>query len=213
MNGFELTKRIRADERLPNVATPIVATTAVTMESTANLARTIGITDILPKPYTPDQLLQILNKYLNEDETALIMEEAEELHINGYEFHEELNARYLRTLYENNIAYAADLFEIFLKTIRTEVGKLEGYMRQKDVESIKNQVHKLKPNFAMVGLTWLKDRIQETEDTLRDDPDQSIAQMEALYEEISVNMNRYFPIIEDELEKMLTFIKENGLKR
>jgi HPt (histidine-containing phosphotransfer) domain-containing protein len=116
-------------------------------------------------------------------------------------------------LYENNIAYAADLFEIFLKTIRTEVGKLEGYMRQKDVESIKNQVHKLKPNFAMVGLTWLKDRIQETEDTLRDDPDQSIAQMEALYEEISVNMNRYFPIIEDELEKMLTFIKENGLKR
>jgi len=213
MDGFELTKRIRADEKLPNVATPIVATTAVTMESTATMARTIGITDILTKPYTPDQLLQILNKYLNEEETALIMEEAEELHINGYEFHQELNARYLRTLYENNIAYAADLFEIFIKTIRTEVRKLESYVHEKDLESLKNQVHKLKPNFAMVGLTWLTDKIQEMEDTLREDPANTIEKIEALYADISADMNKYFPIIEDEFVKMLVFIKEHGVRR
>jgi CheY-like chemotaxis protein/HPt (histidine-containing phosphotransfer) domain-containing protein/two-component sensor histidine kinase len=213
MDGFELTKRIRADEKLPNVATPIVATTAVTMESTATMARTIGITDILTKPYTPDQLLQILNKYLNEEETALIMEEAEELQINGYEFHQELNARYLRTLYENNIAYAADLFEIFIKTIRTEVRKLESYVHEKDLESLKNQVHKLKPNFAMVGLTWLTDKIQEMEDTLREDPDNTIEKIEALYADISADMNKYFPIIEDEFGKMLMFIKEHGMRR
>ena len=213
MDGFELTKRIRADEKLPNVATPIVATTAVTMESTATMARTIGITDILTKPYTPDQLLQILNKYLNEEETALIMEEAEELHINGYEFHQELNARYLRTLYENNIAYAADLFEIFIKTIRTEVRKLENYVHEKDLESLKNQVHKLKPNFAMVGLTWLTDKIQEMEDTLREDPANTIEKIEAIYADISADMNKYFPIIEDEFVKMLVFIKEHGVRR
>jgi len=213
MDGFELTKRIRADEKLPNVATPIVATTAVTMESTATMARTIGITDILTKPYTPDQLLQILNKYLNEEETALIMEEAEELHINGYEFHQELNARYLRTLYENNIAYAADLFEIFIKTIRTEVRKLENYVHEKDLESLKNQVHKLKPNFAMVGLTWLTDKIQEMEDTLREDPEDPVEKIETLYADISADMNKYFPIIEDEFVKMMLFIKEHGVRR
>ena len=213
MDGFELTKRIRADEKLPNVATPIVATTAVTMESTATMARTIGITDILTKPYTPDQLLQILNKYLNEEETALIMEEAEELHINGYEFHQELNARYLRTLYENNIAYAADLFEIFIKTIRTEVRKLENYVHEKDLESLKNQVHKLKPNFAMVGLTWLTDKIQEMEDTLRENPEDPVEKIEALYADISADMNKYFPIIEDEFVKMMLFIKEHGVRR
>jgi signal transduction histidine kinase/DNA-binding response OmpR family regulator len=211
MDGFELTKRIRTDERLPNVATPIVASTAVAMESTATMARNIGITDILTKPYTPDQLLQILNKYLNEDETALPMEE--EVDINGYEFHEELNTKYLRALYENNIAYAADLFEIFIKTIRGEVRKLESFVHKKDLENLKIQVHKLKPNFAMVGLTWVSDKMQEMEDVLKDEPEATIPKIESLYAEIAADMNRYFPIIEEEFSRMLVFMKEQGVKR
>jgi signal transduction histidine kinase/CheY-like chemotaxis protein len=211
MDGFELTKRIRADERLPNVATPIVATTAVAMESTATMARNIGITDILTKPYTPDQLLQILNKYLNEDETALPMDEEED--INGYEFHEELNTKYLRALYENNIAYAADLFEIFIKTIRGEVRKLENFVHKKDLENLKIQVHKLKPNFAMVGLTWVSDKMQDMEDVLKDEQEATIPRIESLYAEIAADMNRYFPIIEEEFSRMLLFMKEQGVKR
>jgi signal transduction histidine kinase/DNA-binding response OmpR family regulator len=211
MDGFELTKRIRADEKLPNVATPIVATTAVAMESTATMARNIGITDILTKPYTPDQLLQILNKYLNEDETALLMEEEED--INGYEFHEELNTKYLRALYENNIAYAADLFEIFIKTIRGEVRKLENFVHKKDLENLKIQVHKLKPNFAMVGLTWVSDKMQEMEDVLKDEQEATAPRIESLYAEIAADMNRYFPVVEEEFSRMLHFMKEQGVKR
>jgi len=211
MDGFELSKRIRADEKLPNVATPIVATTAVAMESTATMARNIGITDILTKPYTPDQLLQILNKYLNEDETALPMEEEED--INGYEFHEELNTKYLRALYENNIAYAADLFEIFIKTIRGEVRKLENFVHRKDLENLKIQVHKLKPNFAMVGLTWVSDKMQEMEDVLKDEQEATAPRIASLYAEIAADMNRYFPVVEEEFSRMLHFMKEQGVKR
>ncbi len=211
MDGFELTKRIRADEKLPNVATPIVATTAVAMESTATMARMTGITDILTKPYTPDQLLQILNKYLNEEETGLLMED-EELHINGYEFHQELNARYLRALYENNIAYAADLFEIFIKTIRAEVCKLENFVRQQDLDSLKIQVHKLKPNFAMVGLTWVSEKMQGMEDALKEPPASAGPKIQSLYAEIAADMDRFFPIIEDEFVKMTAFIKEQKNK-
>lgn len=213
MDGFELTRRIRADEKLPNVATPVVATTAVAMESTATMARNIGITDILTKPYTPDQLLQILNKYLNEneDETALLMEEEEEQYLNGYEFHKELNAKYLCALYENNIAYAADLFEIFIKTIQGEVRKLEGFVQKGDLDSLKIQVHKLKPNFAMVGLTWVSDKMQEMEDVLRDEPTPATTpRIISLYAEISADMNRFFPIIEEEFQRMLKFMKEQG---
>jgi hypothetical protein len=158
--------------------------------------------------------LQILNKYLNEDETALLMEEEEQQElINGYEFHEELNAKYLRALYENNIAYAADLFEIFIKTIRGEVCKLEKFVHKKELENLKIQVHKLKPNFAMVGLTWVSDKMQDMEDALKDEPEETALKIEALYAEIATEMNKFFPIVEDEFDKMLVFMKEKGVKR
>ena len=151
MNGLELAQKIRLDEQQPNVATPVIATTAVAMESTATMAREAGITDILTKPYTPDQLLQIFNKYLNEDETELIMEEVQ--HLSGFEFNSDLDVKYLTDLYEGNISYAADLFEIFIRTIRDEISKIDVLVDHRDWEQMKFQVHKLKPNFAMVGLT------------------------------------------------------------
>lgn len=207
IDGFELAKRVRTDERRPNVATPIVATTAVAMESTATLAHNTGINDILTKPYTPDQLLQVLNKYLNDDETELIMTEVE--NISGYEFHQELDAKYLNALYENNIAYAADLFEIFLKTIRDEMSKLETLVNEQDWEQLKFLVHKLKPNFAMVGLTWVSTRMNTLEQELQlEDQQEVLARVRALFEEIVRDLDHFYPIVEDEFRKMKTFTKE-----
>lgn len=182
MNGMDLVKKMRADERLPNVATPVIATTAVAMETTASMARAAGITDILIKPYTPDQLLQIFNKYLNEDETELIMEEVQNL--SGYEFNNDLDVKYLTGLYESNISYAADLFEIFIRTIRDELKKLQGMMDNHDWESMKFQVHKLKPNFSMVGLTWISTKMQELENYLREDQELFHGDIAALFNEV-----------------------------
>ena len=200
LNGLELAERIRQDESKPNVATPLVATTALAMESTFTQARQAGVTDILTKPYTPDQLLQVLNKYLNDDETELIMEEP--INISGFEFHNELDVKYLNALYENNISYAADLFEIFLKTIREEVIKIRKLVEDRDWEQLKFQVHKLKPNFAMVGLTWITNKMQQLENTLNRNTTTPPEEVEAVFATISLDLDKFYPIIEQEYERM-----------
>lgn len=200
LNGLELAVKIRQDESKPNVATPLVATTALAMESTFTQARQAGITDILTKPYTPDQLLQVLNKYLNDDETELIMEEP--TNISGFEFHNELDVKYLNTLYENNISYAADLFEIFLKTILDEVVKIRKLVEDRDWEQLKFQVHKLKPNFAMVGLTWITSKMQQLENTLNSNTATPPEEVEAVFAGISRDLDKFYPIIEQEYERM-----------
>lgn len=200
LNGLELAGLIREDEDKPNVATPLVATTALAMESTFTQARQAGITDILTKPYTPDQLLQVLNKYLNEDETELIMEETNNM--SGFEFHKDLDVKYLNTLYENNISYAADLFEIFLKTIREELVKIQALVDARDWELLKFQVHKLKPNFSMVGLTWISARMQNLENTLNANTSLPPEEVDALFANISEEVEKLYPIIEAEYDRM-----------
>ncbi|MCW3464257.1 PAS domain-containing hybrid sensor histidine kinase/response regulator [Chitinophaga nivalis] len=208
MNGLELAQKIRANEAQPNVATPVIATTAVAMESTASMARAAGITDMLTKPYTPDQLLQVFNKYLNEDETELIMEEVQNL--SGYEFNNDLDVRYLTALYENNISYAADLFEIFIRTIREEVAKLKVLVERHDWEQMKFQVHKLKPNFAMVGLTWISAKMQILENYLRTHQEYHNNEIASLFNEITVEVTKFYPVVEAEYGKMRAFVNEAG---
>jgi signal transduction histidine kinase/DNA-binding response OmpR family regulator len=200
LNGLELAERIREDESRPNVATPLVATTALAMESTFTQARQAGITDILTKPYTPDQLLQVLNKYLNDDETELIMEEP--INFSGFEFHSELDVKYLNALYENNISYAADLFEIFLRTIKDEVVKIRKMVEERDWEQLRFQVHKLKPNFAMVGLTWITSQMQQLENTLNNNAHISPEEVDAVFAGISRDLEKFYPIIAEEYERM-----------
>lgn len=200
LNGLELAEKIRQDESKPNVATPLVATTALAMESTFTQARQAGITDILTKPYTPDQLLQILNKYLNDDETELIMEDT--TNYSGFEFHNELDVKYLNALYEDNISYAADLFEIFLNTICEEVIKIRKLVEERDWEQLKFQVHKLKPNFAMVGLTWITASMQELENTLNTNEDTPPEDVDKVFAAISRDLDKFYPIIEQEFERM-----------
>ncbi|TWF35674.1 PAS domain S-box-containing protein [Chitinophaga polysaccharea] len=204
MNGLELAQKIRLDEQQPNVATPVIATTAVAMESTATMAREAGITDILTKPYTPDQLLQIFNKYLNEDETELIMEEVQ--HLSGFEFNSDLDVKYLTDLYEGNISYAADLFEIFIRTIRDEIKKIDVLVDHRDWEQMKFQVHKLKPNFAMVGLTWINAKMQELENQLRFNQETYSTEITQLFTEIKEDLDKYYPLVEEEYHKMRDFI-------
>ncbi|RFS20633.1 PAS domain S-box protein [Chitinophaga silvatica] len=207
MNGLELAQMIRADENKPNVATPVIATTAVAMESTATMAREAGITDILTKPYTPDQLLQIFNKYLNEDETELIMEEVQ--NISGFEFNEDLDVKYLTDLYESNISYAADLFEIFIRTIREELNKLIVMVDNKDWNMMKIQVHKLKPNFAMVGLTWISAKMQNLENIFRNNQIPDDQEVVKLFEEVQADVDKYYPLIQEEYHKMREFMESN----
>lgn len=61
MDGFDLTRNVRADVRLKNV--PIIMITSRTAEKHRNYAREIGVNHYLGKPYQEEELLGLIAGY------------------------------------------------------------------------------------------------------------------------------------------------------
>ena len=61
MDGFDLSRNVRADARLKNV--PIIMITSRTAEKHRNYAREIGVNHYLGKPYQEDELLGLVAGY------------------------------------------------------------------------------------------------------------------------------------------------------
>ena len=66
MNGFEITVEIRKFEKENGVAknVPIIALTANTLDSDKEKCLTVGMNDYLPKPFTADELIRKVNKFI-----------------------------------------------------------------------------------------------------------------------------------------------------
>jgi two-component system, cell cycle response regulator DivK len=62
MDGYEATRRIKADPALRTI--PIIAVTSYALSGDEEKARAAGCDDFVPKPYSPRQLLAKIRKYL-----------------------------------------------------------------------------------------------------------------------------------------------------
>ena len=63
MDGYEATRRIKADPGLRSV--PIIAITSYALSGDEQKARAAGCDDYVPKPYSPRQLLAKIRQYLS----------------------------------------------------------------------------------------------------------------------------------------------------
>ena len=65
MDGYEVTRRIKADPVLR--AIPIFAVTSYALSGEEQKARAAGCSEYVPKPYSPRQLLAKIRQYLPYD--------------------------------------------------------------------------------------------------------------------------------------------------
>ena len=63
MDGYEATRRIKADPALHSI--PIIAVTSYALSGEEQKARAAGCDEYVPKPYSPRQLLAIIRQYLS----------------------------------------------------------------------------------------------------------------------------------------------------
>jgi chemosensory pili system protein ChpA (sensor histidine kinase/response regulator) len=68
MDGFDLTRNVRADKRLTGV--PIIMITSRTADKHQNYAREIGVSHFLGKPYQEDDLLSKISGFIKERRAA-----------------------------------------------------------------------------------------------------------------------------------------------
>jgi two-component system, cell cycle response regulator DivK len=65
MDGYEATRRIKADPSLSSI--PIIAVTSYALSGDEEKARAAGCNDFVPKPYSPRQLLGKIRRYYHSD--------------------------------------------------------------------------------------------------------------------------------------------------
>jgi chemosensory pili system protein ChpA (sensor histidine kinase/response regulator) len=68
MDGFDLTRNVRADARLARV--PVIMITSRTADKHQNYAREIGVSHFLGKPYQEDDLLEKISGFLKDRRAA-----------------------------------------------------------------------------------------------------------------------------------------------
>lgn len=199
IEGLEVASKVRNEEN-PNRATPIVILTATALAGTISAARDAGVNDLLTKPYTPDQLLYLLKKYLLEEEVI----KEERVTPADFEFNPRLDSAYLRKLYGDNFEYAFDLFQLFTGCIEKELTEIGHAMKRQEWDRMRGLVHKIKPNFSMVGLTWITKSMQAIYDKLHAKDHTHIEQMMI---EVIKDLDVYLPLIREERKRLEAFLK------
>lgn len=154
MDGYEATIRIRNEEN-PNKKSPIIALTASTISSKKDKAIKLGMTDYIPKPFAPAQLLETIRKYTNRQEESTI----NPIEVKVKSEKEILDLSYLQRIYGEDHEHAAEMFDIFLSYTVQELPSLRNFIEHGNWGATKSLAHRIKPNFSMVGLTQLEKKM------------------------------------------------------
>jgi len=196
MDGFEATQIIR-DGIHENSNIPIIALTASTFLSKKKLALKAGMTDFLSKPFTPNQLMDLVTKYLDKN----IVEGQEKI---SFDFSKKLDYQYLRKAYADDLDYALDMFETFMDILDEEMITIRTVIDSDNIDDIKKALHRIKPTFTMVGLGMISQDIEATERKIANHIPIEIAEWYSNFEQ---TIQKYVPIINKEIQKLTTCLK------
>ncbi len=147
MDGLEATHVIRREGLNSN--TPIIGLTAMTtMKNELDAEVESELDDLLSKPYTPNELLALLNQYLTSHNQSVIPT----LDNTSFQYTNELNASFLVDSYGDDIEGAIDIFETFLANTDNELAAIKLCVAMNNQSQARKIVHRIKPTFKMVGL-------------------------------------------------------------
>jgi PAS domain S-box-containing protein len=194
LDGYEATIHIRNTKNI-NTNTPIIALTASAILDQKNKAFEIGMNDYISKPFGPTQIQGAFSKFLQPIEK---MEKVEEEAMFAFNFR--LDVDYLTQFYEGDTEHASEMFELFLTENVKEFYDLSTDLNEEKWINVKQKVHKLKPVFAMVGLTVVGKKIEELEDFLLQKVEKQVIM--DLYHQIEKDLNLFLPILEEDLKRM-----------
>ncbi|MFZ3210107.1 MAG: PAS domain-containing protein [Terriglobales bacterium] len=153
MDGYETTRRIRAQAGVRDPDVPILALTADAMSETRERCLEAGMNDYLTKPLEPQELDQALKRWLTP-----VVGEAETL--TGHQlarvkaiFDEE---GLLKRLMADKIL-ATKIIAGFLQDIPTKLCTLRKLLEERDASGIRLQAHSLKGAAATISAGALRD--------------------------------------------------------
>ncbi len=160
MDGYEAAIQIRSDKDNPNHSSKILALTASALLDEKRKARKAGMDDHLTKPFTPDALYSFIKQHVH-----LIAKEEEEGKsvFDSLHLPEIIDKKTLSDFYQDERDYAGQMVAFYLGMIDGELEKGRAFFIDSNYDELVRWVHKLVPNFVMVGLPQYTVRFKDLE--------------------------------------------------
>jgi PAS domain S-box-containing protein len=204
MDGYEATIRLRSSKDNKNSVVPIIALTASALVDEKERAIAAGMNYHITKPFTPEQLAAALEQFgiLKKQVLPSQLDTGEADH----DFKFSYNHEFLGDFYEGDLERAKVMFEIFLKTVDKDMESFKTSAEQQDWKTAGEIAHRIKPNFAMVGLLELSEHFKSI-DKVRKEPSLG-EEIEKELHYLLAKFKKDKKIVEKELEALNTYLKE-----
>ncbi len=168
MDGFEATGHIRADERFRNL--PIIAMTAHAMSGDRDKSLQAGMNDHLPKPIEPDQLFEMLCRWL-EPSAETVSGAGEPVNGNGIGFPELPGVDLERALPRvgNNKRLLRKLLFEFHADHHDAAARMREALEQNELSRVRRMAHTLSGVAGNLGAEPLREAALAVEQALSQD--------------------------------------------
>jgi CheY-like chemotaxis protein len=204
MDGYEAAIKIRA-LRSGYKETPIIALTAATFGEIRDKIKSAGINEYITKPFSPDELLAKIQKYLKQPETLQEPEVEENNYIKpAVQQNTQINIppgkieQRLRSLTHNDAAFVKELSRLYVGSLDELHTVYSKCLFDRDLARLREIRHKHKANIEMLELNDLANKLDYGKDMLMQGEvsDTEIA-------EISSFVHQYCTLVITELHKIL----------
>ena len=156
MDGYETSIKLRKMKGNCNQNIPIIALTASALADEKKRALAAGMNHHVTKPYRQEQLLGAIQKYL-------LLEKPNMIEKNHFQFTPSINQTELSELYDNDLIQVVEMFDLFIKNMPHELSLLHKLLEKGNSQEIKDQLHKIKPNFTYTGFNNISTQIKQLE--------------------------------------------------
>ncbi|MCW5912188.1 MAG: response regulator [Cyclobacteriaceae bacterium] len=183
MDGLETTKAIRqGDLKKRNVL--IIALTANATQQDYQKCLDAGMNDCITKPFTQQDLFNILNKHLGR-KPSLKKENG-----NGISKPQNtlVDLSYLRKMSNNNQDFINEIIGTFLDSMPNSISEINQNSSSGNWEQVAKIVHKIKPTITLMGIHSLKDKIALLENEAKTNPGSQ--QSKTLADDVSSTLSR-----------------------
>ncbi|HHI96442.1 MAG TPA: response regulator, partial [Thermodesulfatator atlanticus] len=210
LDGYETTRRLREWEAqgiTPRAHTPVVALTAHALQGDREKCLAAGMDDYLAKPFTIDELRQVLLKWLGdkisqeketpkeEKQTVKDIEKKEAI------FDPEKLKNFEIPGKPEDKSFIIRMVSLFLTRTPEILEEIKKTLAEEDTERLHRAAHSLKSNAAMMGAVKLAEVARELEMAAAEG---NLNQAPSLIQKLEEEFSRVRPIFEELLRKYST---------
>lgn len=209
MDGFEATLEIKKIQKQKKREAPILALTASSFLSKKQSAMAQGMAGFISKPFAPKQLYDILLDYAEKGAISDAIKtqigkteknKSANFHDGnqGLIFQDEIDLEYLNEAYGDDLEYAKEMFVVFLSIVDEAMEALHEAVMNHEIEKIRQQAHKIKPTFTMIGLSSITKAMSQIEKTALEGDEQKTKDM---FVEVSEYLKKMLPKVEIQMQR------------